>query len=87
MSETNDGGPAFPTAIELGESYAKVIQPGMSLRDWFAGQALAGDMAAQGDVLGEWLNDVNDEHINYRAVFFYRFADAMIAAREKGGAA
>lgn len=36
MSAINDGGPAFP--IPSGGQ----PQPGMSLRDWFAGQALAG---------------------------------------------
>ena len=49
---------------------------GMSLRDWFAGQALAG-MCADPTLAGEpdkW------------ATQSYRLADAMIAAR-KGGAA
>ena len=32
---TNDGGPAFPLPGEY-------VTTGMSLRDWFAGQALAG---------------------------------------------
>lgn len=32
MSEINNGGPAFPTAMA----------EGMSLRDWFAGQVLIG---------------------------------------------
>ena len=34
MSNTNDGGPAFPGG--------NMQYPGMSLRGWFAGQALAG---------------------------------------------
>jgi hypothetical protein len=37
MTQPNDGGPAFPSD-RFGEL-------GMSLRDWFAGQALAGIMA------------------------------------------
>ena len=37
MTKPNDGGPAFPSD-RFGEL-------GMSLRDWFAGQALAGIMA------------------------------------------
>ena len=41
MTKPNDGGPAFPRA---GSDYVKA-QVGMSLRDWFAGQALAGIMA------------------------------------------
>ena len=38
MTQPNDGGPAFPRA---GSDCVKA-QEGMSLRDWFAGQALAG---------------------------------------------
>lgn len=42
MSEIKDGGPAFPFAAEYGHPAAC---GGMSLRDYFAGQALAGLMA------------------------------------------
>jgi hypothetical protein len=35
MSETKDGGPAFPLLDPTGSGL-----PGMSLRDWFAGMAL-----------------------------------------------
>ena len=34
MTQPNDGGPAFPSD--------RADREGMSLRDWFAGQALAG---------------------------------------------
>lgn len=40
MSNIDDGGPAFPMMERLGE-YAK-SGGGVSIRDWFAGQALAG---------------------------------------------
>lgn len=52
MADT--GGPAFPTELpaqviekETGMviDYTQTKQPGMTLRDWFAGQALAGLMA------------------------------------------
>jgi len=37
-----DGGPAFPhDNQELGDRH-RIAQPGMSLRDWFAGQAVSG---------------------------------------------
>ena len=39
MEKINDGGPAFPQMIAGND------EPGMSLRDWFAGQALAGFLA------------------------------------------
>jgi hypothetical protein len=47
MADRNDGGPAFPFEFTEG-SPADVTPPerlthtGMTLRDWFAGQALAG---------------------------------------------
>jgi len=40
MSERNDGGPAFPRGDPTHGG-----DHGMSLRDWFAGQALAGLLA------------------------------------------
>ena len=70
MSDTiNDGGPAFPI-----ETTSTPYSPGMSLRDWFAGQALANVYTASEtspDKAAEWA---------------YQLADAMIAARSKGGA-
>jgi hypothetical protein len=60
--------PAFPMAIpKEWEEY----QPGMSLRDWLAGQALAG-IASDPDV---------DMSIVDRADWSYRMADAMLKAR------
>lgn len=43
MAETvkTDGGPAFPSEGE-GHGNPLYHSPGMTLRDWFAGQALAG---------------------------------------------
>lgn len=40
----NDGGPAFPSAGLV--TPAGIAFEGMSLRDWFAGQALAGLLAS-----------------------------------------
>ncbi len=44
----NDGGPAYPcdTRDYLGADDVGEMLPGMSLRDWFAGQAVKGAMAA-----------------------------------------
>ncbi len=67
--DDKDGGPAFPTlpnrlSIERGD-------PGMTLRDYFAGQALAGLLA---DMAGA------DEDV--RADMAYNQADAMLLRRK-----
>lgn len=52
---------------------------GMALRDWFAGQALAGILA------GGFADTIPHDDINGgsdTAVFAYQYADAMIAARK-----
>ena len=83
----NDGGAAFPSRFGLGDfDYEK----GLSLRDWFAGQALAGYSAIPDNRTGpvtspnreKWREDIAALDANY----CYRMADAMLAAREKGGA-
>lgn len=69
MSAINDGGPAFPLPSEPGF----LAEMGMTLRDWFAGQALANVYTyheGSPDRVAEWA---------------YQVADDMIAAR-KGGA-
>jgi hypothetical protein len=82
---TNDGGPAFPGRIldgdELTTEPAEVFEHltaawvGMSLRDYFAGQAVAGYLA--------WSpGDANQCSPDDAATFGYRVADAMIRARE-----
>lgn len=76
---TKDGGPAFPvTGATFGQN-------GMSLRDWFAGQALLG-MMHNGYVPRQYLDPKDTEgnppprgHV----VSAYRIADAMLAERSK----
>lgn len=76
MAAINDGGPAFPQNWEEGDR-AQFINPGMSLRDWFAGQALAGLVPVG-----------NPMTVNNRPVAIeqaaYILADAMLAERAKG---
>ena len=66
----NNGAPAFP--VTAGQT---VYSHGMMLRDWFAGQALAGLLACGGSA--SWEQD---------AANAYAAADAMLAARQGGEA-
>lgn len=67
MTNIDDGGPAFPACNEANNNGTM----GMTLRDWFAGQALrarwgSGDPMTPSDA----------------AFVAYEFADAMLAARK-----
>ncbi len=66
---TNTGGPAFPSHGSMGE----VTHQGMTLRDYFAGQALVAvsAMYCNPDAMGRKI-----------AITAYDIADAMLAARE-----
>lgn len=74
MTKPYDGGPAFPI-----ETTATPWAEGMTLRDWFAGQALTGLL----------VTGPNDEHFLHSAGpksaagWAYSFADAMLEARGK----
>jgi hypothetical protein len=68
MSNTNTGGPAFPTPrYERGDMYSL----GMTLRDYFAAKAMQA-VIARGD-------DTNRPGM---AEWSYAMADAMLKARE-----
>lgn len=79
MSTTKDGGPAFPVQA-LAEPGSEIVW-GMSLRDWFAGQALMGWAAGRSDE--EAFMPGNDDG-DWEAEACYRYADAMLRARESG---
>lgn len=72
MSKINDGGPAFARHYSEDGGVGHWAQEGMSLRDYFAGQAVATCAAA-------WPAQMKAEHA-------YEIADAMLATRAKGGA-
>jgi hypothetical protein len=75
MSELiNDGGSAFPFGKK---NFTDDWSHGMSLRDWFAGQALTGLISGaltNADRLGE---------VRAYTVKSYELADAMLAARKE----
>jgi hypothetical protein len=80
MSKINDGGPAYPGGLFEpaygGSNDRKPYNDGMSLRDWFAGQALAGMCAHRG-----FVDAMADAAIANRTRQSYEYADAMLAAR------
>jgi len=69
-----DGGPAFPTYETTATHYGPMqsVHGGMSLRDWFAGQAPAW-----------WLAEGHGTTAAETAAACYAYADAMLAEREK----
>ena len=74
---SNDGGPAFPTTKPL--YHWGDLNAGMTLRDWFAGQAL-------GPLIGRVTGQPKDEAqqikiIRELAEMSFKMADAMLAAR------
>ena len=74
----NNGGPAFPVPPPVAETDGVMMlwrhaEGGMSLRDYFAGQALAG---MQASVAANWTT------IEF-AQQAYKMADAMLTAREE----
>ena len=75
----DDGGPAFPPPAIYGPGGEGIREghPGMSLRDWFAGQALAG-MHASLTSTSDWPDEMGRLKM---ARIAYAQADAMIAAR------
>jgi len=89
-TEQKDGSPAFPCVTNIGGKsyatqertsdgfqYALIHNPGMSLRDWFAGMALQG-FCSQTDAVGQrtW-------YMKYATRCAYEMADAMLAERNK----
>lgn len=75
MSTIKDGGPVFP-CLERGGNGLDLTHAGMTLRDYFAAKAM------QGLLSDTQVKAAPDEF----AENAYRMADAMLAAREKGGA-
>jgi len=73
----NDGGPAFPNITP-----DMIVDggPGMSLRQYYAGQALAGLLASGDEAYS--LTD-SDDQAHYTAYRAYTMADRMIAEGEK----
>lgn len=71
--------PAFPLPNERDADGNGLVQghPGMTLRDYFAAQAMAGWLASYGPE-GAW----PEKHLASMAKDAYDMADAMLAARK-----
>ena len=80
MNGDKDGGQAFPLSVHPGHGYGPKAstEPGMTLRDWFAGQALASTAKMENPQGGYDSTAISE--------WCYSMADAMLAEREKGGA-
>ncbi len=70
-NKPDDGGPAFP----LSQALSQNAFPGMSLRDYFAAQAMVGILSSQNN----WMDAPYDEA--RVALSAYCLADAMIVER------
>jgi len=88
----NDGGAAFPFTHydrdSVGEMGPRYTDPGMTLRDWMAGQALAGVASSVGgngiaSAISKMAKAESMTEARVVAQFCYEYADAMIAY-EKG---
>lgn len=79
MANVDQGGSAFPVGGHRDSQFYP--DPGMSLRDYFAGQALAGILA------GGFADTIPHDNLGggaEAADFAYAYADSMIAARKRG---
>jgi hypothetical protein len=81
MSAPKDGGPAFPISMNMLKTTENEAvfgsHPGLSLRDWFAGQALT--------AIGTWSPPgtfSTADVFTSKAKWAYAQADAMLRARE-----
>lgn len=81
MSQIDDGGSAFPVHanhVVFGDRVVAAHEPGMSLRDWFAGQALQGYLAGRNNSPHETPSRYEASRV---ACDCYAYADAMLVAR------
>lgn len=83
MASRPDGGPAFPrqehTVDYHGAEQYFVGAEGMSLRDWFAGQAMTGWLATYGDAA----HPAATGNARVIAEYAYAIADAMLTERSR----
>lgn len=74
---------AFPVIVPAVGGGTDYVDSGATLRDLFAGLALAGDMASQNEFVGLVSPDATDASLQLQAALYYRLADAMLREREQ----
>ena len=78
MSNTNTGGPAFPSGLkEEADDTVDSLHKGMTLRDYFAAKVLQGLCSLPAD----FESDIDS--FEMAAKIAYEQADAMLKAREQ----
>ena len=91
MSKENDGGPAFPQDLQ-GRRGDDPDMQGMSLRDWFAGQAMPALMTNANAVFVAAAKSDSPEALRLAKLAYsetaiaagaYALADAMLEARKQ----
>jgi hypothetical protein len=80
MSEKTENPPAFPTPMK-DEDWEVYQHYGMTLRDWFAGQALAGMM--ENERFLDAIRGSEGATPSKISHWAYKVADAMLAERVK----
>jgi hypothetical protein len=80
MSNTNTGGPAFPTTVrnhydpETGGQWSEHVDPGMTLRQYYAAKAMQALLSS-----ADWREDMSFKDT---AVAAFKQADEMLAAEQ-----
>ena len=74
MSNTNTGGPAFPVWEANDRGYPEMLDAGMTLRDYFAAQALQALIIREGKDHSGIINEITTTA--------YQYADDMMKERE-----
>ena len=82
--QIEDGGSAYPTIESLDQNSDWQIHSGMTLRDWFAAQALAATITATSVGQHNTLSGKPEGTSIYDAMAMdaYALADAMLATRK-----
>lgn len=78
QTSESENPPAFPN-----EGFDDPQTDGMTLRDYFAAQAMQGDVAAQAEGWHVFAPETTAETLLSSARLYYRMADAMLRARKE----